>query len=505
MRVALTTESYLPYVSGVTVSVDALARGLGARGHEVLVIAPRPATGSVPQPVGSPGPEPEIAWLPSYQLPRLAPPAYRMAWPNPWAGALREASGWRPDVVHANSPFVTGLLARNLARANAAPLVFTHHTRFADYGHYLGPLAGPGSALTDAYLRRFWAGCAAIVAPSGDLAAEIRGRLPEDRRDRVHVVPTGIDVDGIRALDPVDPRPAAGWPADAVVVATLGRLAPEKSVDVILDAAAVPFGRTPSARLLVIGGGPSETDLRRRAEPYGGRVHLTGALPRLEALALLRGADLFAFASRTETQGLVLAEALAAGLPAVAVEGPGVADSVRDGVDGRIVPSEPADSRGQAAGHRARGVRRGSGVAAGPGRSRDRGRGPLRAAEAGRRDRGDLRLRVGWLTRFGTDSLAPPPAGRTMPPMRVSLVARFVSHPSIDFGSSRRPAHRSLLGTARPRTVFHRPRRPQPSMVSVSALRSQTSRFRFPAVGRAARLPARRPALPFGLPRARRA
>ena len=103
-------------------------------------------------PVGSPGPEPEIAWLPSYQLPRLVPPAYRMPWPNPWAGELRAAARWRPDVVHAHSPFVTGLLARNLVRETGAPLVFTHHTRFADYGHYLGPFAGPGSALTDAYL-----------------------------------------------------------------------------------------------------------------------------------------------------------------------------------------------------------------------------------------------------------------------------------------------------------------------------------------------------------------
>ena len=347
MRVALTTESYLPYVSGVTVSVDALARGLGARGHEVLVIAPRPATGSVPQTVGSPGPEPGIAWLPSYQLPRLVPPAYRMAWPNPWAGAVRRAARWRPDVVHAHSPFVTGLLARHLARASGAPLVFTHHTRFADYAHYLGPLAGSGSALADAYIRSFWAGCAAIVAPSSDLADELRVRLPEDRRDRVHVVPTGIDVDGIRALDAVDPRDVGGWPSDAVVVATLGRLAPEKSVDVILQATTVVLERTPSARLLVIGGGPSESDLRRRAATFGGAVHLTGALPRLEALALLRGADLFAFASRTETQGLVLAEALAAGLPAVAVEGPGVADSVRDGFDGRIVSAEPDATRAE--------------------------------------------------------------------------------------------------------------------------------------------------------------
>lgn len=343
MRIALAAETFLPYVSGVTISVDALARGLGARGHDVLVIAPRPATHAALQAVGSPGPAPRYAWLPSYQLPRLAPPGYRMPWPTPLAAAWRDARDWRPDVVHAHSPFVTGVFARRLARATGSPLVFTHHTRFADYGHYLGPLAGPGARVTDAYLRRFWAGCSAILAPSRDLAAEIQDRLPSDRRGRVHVVPTGIDVAGIQALSPIDLRPIAGWPAAATVVATLGRLAAEKSVEVVLDAVA----RVPEARLVVIGGGPLEERLRQRAmrAHLAGRVHFTGSLPRVEALATLRGADLFAFASRTETQGLVLAEALAAGLPAVAVDGPGVADSVRGGIDGLIVAAEPAAER----------------------------------------------------------------------------------------------------------------------------------------------------------------
>src|ERR687897_2371206 len=125
MRVALVTESFLPYVSGVTVSVDALARGLGARGHEVLVLAPRPAAGSAPEDVGSPGPAPRHAWLPSYQLPRIAPAGYRMPIPLPWTAAMAEAARFGADVVHAHSPFVTGLLARRLARAAGAPLVFT--------------------------------------------------------------------------------------------------------------------------------------------------------------------------------------------------------------------------------------------------------------------------------------------------------------------------------------------------------------------------------------------
>ncbi|MCV0403970.1 MAG: hypothetical protein K5924_09715 [Chloroflexi bacterium] len=88
--------------------------------------------------------------------------------------------------------------------------------------------------------------------------------------------------------------------------------------------------------------------------------------------------------------------------------------------------------------------------------------------------------------------------------MRVSLVARYVSHPTIDFGTGRRTAHRPRLGLAAAMTVYHRPRSAALTIPTVGALRSQTSRFRFPAVGRATRLPARRPALPFGVPRARR-
>lgn len=342
MRIVLTTESYLPYLSGVTISVEGLARGLGERGHEVLVVAPRPAVGAPRVETGAGGPAPRMAWLGSYQLPGVAPPMYRMPWPNPWASAIRSAAAFRPDIVHAHSPFVTGLLALRLARSAHAPLVFTHHTRFGDYGHYLGPLARLGAAGVETYLSRFWRACAAVIAPSRGLAAEITAR---GGARRIEVIPTGVDVAAIRRLTPVDPRAAADWAPNDVVVASLGRLAPEKSPQVVLDAIAWMH----AARLVVIGDGPLEAALRERAErpDLAGRVAFTGALPHTQALARLKGADLFGFASRTETQGLVLAEALAAGLPAVAVEGPGVVDSIRDGIDGIIVPAEPPATRAQ--------------------------------------------------------------------------------------------------------------------------------------------------------------
>ena len=127
--------------------------------------------------------------------------------------------------------------------------------------------------------------------------------------------------------------------------ASLGRLAPEKSPEVLLEAVAIAAAQRAVVaadrhRRRPVGGRAFGA---RAARPdLAGRVHMTGAVPRLEALARLAGADLFAFTSRTETQGLVLAEALSAGLPAVAVDGPGVAESVRDGVDGIVVAHEPA-------------------------------------------------------------------------------------------------------------------------------------------------------------------
>ncbi len=351
LRIAIFGETYLPYLSGVTVSTEALARGLGAAGHQVLLVVPRPAGGRDPGTAGTSGPEPRMAWLPSFQAPGSAPSGYRVPKPIPSA-ALEAATAFAPQIVHAQSPFTSGVMGRRLARRLQAPLVFTHHTRFGDYRHYLGPMAVPGSALMDAYLRRFWRSCAAIVAPGNELSREIGDRLGRTPRPLVRTIPTGIDVAALAVLPAVDPRPAAAWPADAVVVASLGRLAPEKSVDLVLDAFADVAATDPAARLLMIGGGPSESSLRRRAAQHdlADRVHLTGQLPRREALALAKGADLLLAASRTETQGLVLAEALAVGLPVVALAGPGVADAVRDGTDGLIIPVDsPAERRARLA------------------------------------------------------------------------------------------------------------------------------------------------------------
>lgn len=344
LRVVLVAETALPYLSGVTVATDALARGLGAAGHQVLLLAPRPAAGAADPPAaGSGGPAPRTVWLPSVQLPPPAPPGYRVPLPLAGRRATAEALAFAPDVVHVASPFGAGQRGRRIARRAGAPLVFTHHTRFEDYAHYLEPLAGPGRAALRRWLAAFWTACDAVVAPGNDLAAEIRALLPPRTATVVRVIPTGIDLDLVRRPEPRDVRPIAGWPADAIVLVALGRLAPEKSVEELLEAVA----GVPGLHLALIGDGPSAGALRRRAAApdLAGRTWFAGARPRTEALSLLASGDLFAIASRTETQGLVVAEALAAGVPVVGVDAPGVRDAVRHGVDGLLVAADPAAGR----------------------------------------------------------------------------------------------------------------------------------------------------------------
>ena len=233
LRIAIFGESYLPYLSGVTVSTEALARGLGAAGHEVLLVAPRPARGRRPGKRRRAGARPARRLAAVLPAPRSG--AGRL--PGAMARSRRRRSAPPPrsaaDVVHAQSPFTSGLMARRVARRVGAPLVFTHHTRFGDYGHYLGPLArARRGRCSTAYLRRSGAGCAAIVAPGSELATRSRRRLSRPAAPGRAGHPDRHRGGRHRPRSPASTRgrrPAGR--ADALVVATLGRLAPEKSVD----------------------------------------------------------------------------------------------------------------------------------------------------------------------------------------------------------------------------------------------------------------------------------
>jgi glycosyltransferase involved in cell wall biosynthesis len=330
VKVALFTNNYLPFRGGVTTSVETLRRGLEARGHEAWVFAPHfPGAADL---------LPRIVRYPS--LPAATYPEFALA--VPWSREVdRCVRDERFDVFHAHHPFLLGPAARRLARREGRPLVFTYHTRYDKYAHYVPLPRKLVEAAAVTLSTRFASRADAVLAPS----ALIRDELTVRRvRAPIAVVPTGVDLAHFAPGDAGEARRELGLPAGDLVLLYVGRLDREKSVARILTAFERVAGTLPRARLVLVGDGTEGEALRRQAARLaaGTRVEFLGVRPHESLVSCYRAADVFVFASETETQGLVLAEAAACGLPAVTVSGPGCDEVVRDGESGVLTKPDAA-------------------------------------------------------------------------------------------------------------------------------------------------------------------
>jgi 1,2-diacylglycerol 3-alpha-glucosyltransferase len=329
VRVALFTNNYLPFCGGVTISVETLRRGLTARGHEPWVFAPR-----FP---GATDTDPRIVRYPS--LPAATYPEFAVAVPFSRRIA-RHARALAFDVFHAHHPFLLGPAARRLARRGRRPLVFTYHTRYEKYAHYV-PVRRRVVETAAVWLSaRFAARADVVIAPSAVVRDELRTRGVEVP---IAVVPTGVDLDAFAPGDRRAARRTLGLSFDDPLVLYVGRLDREKSVERVLLAFDRIASTVPAARLALVGRGMEADRLARFARRLGAgsRILFAGGRPHDTLPAWYRAADLFLFASETETQGLVLAEAAACGLPAVAVSAPGCDEVIRDGETGLLTKGDP--------------------------------------------------------------------------------------------------------------------------------------------------------------------
>jgi len=331
MRVGLFTNNYLPFRGGVTTAVETLRRGLEALGHDVWIFAPASSA-----PLAD---SPRVFRYPSVPAPTY--PGFSLA--VPFSRRLaRIARRLALDVVHAQHPFLLGVTARRLARRLRRPLVFTYHTRYEKYAHYV-PL--PERAVAGLAVRlacRFASTADLVIAPSEHMAVTLAGR---GVRAPVAVVPTGVPLHLFTPGNRAAARRALALPADEPLCLYVGRLDREKSVDRVIDAFGAIAAAVSGARLLLVGQGTHEASLRRHASssPATGRIDFRGGMSREALPVVYQAADLFMFASETETQGLVLAEAHASGLPAVAVRASGVDEVVRDGETGLLTKAETGD------------------------------------------------------------------------------------------------------------------------------------------------------------------
>jgi glycosyltransferase involved in cell wall biosynthesis len=248
------------------------------------------------------------------------------------------------DVIHTHHPVLLGQTAARKAAELNLPLVFTFHTQYWEYTHYIPfPQEIIQEFLKNAvhrWLKEFMQKCQHIIIPSESLKEILVGNY--GLHERYSVIPTGTNLEPFLNANGKALRAEQGW-NDETVLISVGRLAPEKNWDTLLQAFAKVHEEHPEARLVLIGDGPARQNLEGLAAELGiaDRVTFTGSVPFEEIPRYLKAADIFAFASVTETQGLVTIEAMAAGLPVVAVDGPGTRDIVEHSKQGFLVENDP--------------------------------------------------------------------------------------------------------------------------------------------------------------------
>jgi len=330
MRIAMFTNTYRPHVGGVARSVDFFAEDLRAAGHQVLVAAPE-----FPGVDGAQHDE-YLLRVPAIQ--EFNGSDFSVRLPAPLR-IYQTVASFGPVVVHSHHPFLMGDTALRVAHHRSLPLVFTHHTLYERYTHYV-PLDSEAMKRFVIRLATAYANHATrVVAPSESIARLIRER---GVRPPVEVIPTGVDLEFFARGRGDAFRKAHGIPSDAAVVGHLGRLAPEKNLAFLARAMAVFMAERPGFRFLVVGEGPSRETIRDCFEAQGiaDRLVLAGEANGQALADAYQAMDLFVFASQSETQGMVLAEAMAAGKPVVALDASGVREVVRDNVNGRLLPAD---------------------------------------------------------------------------------------------------------------------------------------------------------------------
>jgi len=330
MNICMFTNTYLPHVGGVARSVSTFAAEYRKAGHEVLVVTPEFAGRPPPRRI-----EAYVERVPAIQNFNGSDFSVRL----PLAAALSERiDSFKADIIHAHHPFLLGDTALRVAANKNVPVIFTHHTRYEDYTHYV-PFDSPALKEVAINLATEFANlCDGVIAPSESIARLLRRR---GVKSPIRVVPTGIDVDAFAAGRGQRFRKEHGIPARAFVVGHVGRLAPEKNLPYLAEAVAAFVAKTRGARFLVVGRGPSEEAIRAAFARRGiaGRLILAGSQTGRALHDAYRAMDVFAFASFTETQGMVVAEAMAAGRPVVALDAPGVREVVDHASNGLLLPA----------------------------------------------------------------------------------------------------------------------------------------------------------------------
>ena len=327
LRIAIFSDSALPVLNGVSMSIDLLINELRDRGHSVHLFTARHPKASKTDPNTHRFRAVETPWTKGYPL--AFPPFYRM---------LRKFRRFEFDVIHTHTPFTIGFVGMRWAESHGIPIVSTYHTLYDRYVHYIPYFPRRYLRFKLAKHTNFYYNRVDHVITPSDAA------LKWLRRHSVSTPASVIPTDALprKFLDRSEIRQTLGIPANQRILLYVGRLAKEKNMSTLFEMAAISLRKDPDQRLWLVGDGPYRAECVRMARDLGigDRVKFVGFVPRTEVDKYYAAADLFVFPSITETQGLVVQEAMNYGLPAVAILGGGASEGIEDGVNGFTVKND---------------------------------------------------------------------------------------------------------------------------------------------------------------------
>jgi len=334
LRILMISDVYFPRINGVSTSIQTFRESLALLGSEVDLLVPE-------YPLPSPEPDSGIYRLRSFPL--FFDAEDRMMSLHLPRVLLAQLDARCYHVIHIHTPFVAQILGQRLSQRLNCPMVVTHHTHFEEYlSHYLPWFPESWLRSLAQSLARWQARRAdVIVAPTESIRVMLQSY---GIRKSLEVIGTGLPEDRYRQGDGLRFRQEYGIDSNRPMLLFVGRVAHEKNIDFLLYVLKTVRLQFPDVILVLAGEGPARAHLERlvRRLDLSNHVRFVGYLDRRDTLQDCYAAgDVFVFASRTETQGLVLLEAMAAGTPVVALAELGTRDILESGRGARIAPDDP--------------------------------------------------------------------------------------------------------------------------------------------------------------------
>ncbi|NLK21313.1 MAG: glycosyltransferase family 4 protein [Epulopiscium sp.] len=331
MNIGIFTDTYFPQVNGVVTSIRTLERELNKRGHKVYIFT-----------VSHPNSKrvlPRVFRLPS--TPFVLLPSHRVGilYSSRAVGIVKQI---HLDVIHTQTEFSLGLFGKMISKKLDIPMVHTYHTMYEDYVHYVsrGKLTQFTPKMARSLSRIFCNRCDKVVAPTNkvrDLLFEYGVKKP------IEVIPTGINLEPFRKenFDKIEIQGLKneyGLKESDPVILFIGRIAKEKSIDVVIHEMPTLLKKLPNAKFMVVGDGPMKKELEKLCKTLNieKSVIFAGEQPWDTIGKFYQLGDVFISASVTETQGLTFAEAMAAKIPVVAKQDKSLEGIIEDKVNGRL-------------------------------------------------------------------------------------------------------------------------------------------------------------------------